>query len=179
MLRFKPQTILAKLRGTGGGAGTTDNTETERQDDTVRSLGVLTVVLAFISTFLNAVSGILDKYLMSTGDITDGQLQFWYLLFMVVYYGLYVIATKTKITAGVWKNPYVWLIAVLFMIADRCLFIANGMEGSRVTVMTLLKQICCVVTIIGGKIVFKEKNIGYRLICAAVVILGIVLAAVK
>ena len=140
---------------------------------------MLTVVLAFISTFLNAVSGILDKYLMSTGDITDGQLQFWYLLFMVVYYGLYVIATKTKITAGVWKNPYVWLIAVLFMIADRCLFIANGMEGSRVTVMTLLKQICCVVTIIGGKIVFKEKNTGYRLICAAVVILGIVLAAVK
>ena len=142
------------------------------------SLSPFIVLLAFISTFLNAVSGTLDKIIMSTGDITDGQLQFWYLLFMLLYYGIYVIVTKTKITKGVWKNPYVWLIATLFMIADRCLFIANGDPASRVTVMTLLKQVCCVVTIIGGRIVFKEKDITYRLFCAAVVIAGIVLAAV-
>ena len=142
------------------------------------SAGVFTSVLAFVSTFLNAVSGILDKIIMSTGEITDGQLQFWYMLFMLIYYGIYVLATRTKITKSVWKNPYVWLISLLFIVADRCLFIANGMEGSQVTVMTLLKQVCCVITIIGGRIVFKEKNILYKLFCALIVIGGIVCAVI-
>ncbi|MBP5249593.1 MAG: DMT family transporter [Lachnospiraceae bacterium] len=171
LLRFKPDRI-------GGNAAE----KAEPQGNTHKALftaGSITVILAFVSTFLNAVSGMLDKMIMSTGKISDGQLQFWYMLFMVVYYGLYVIFTKTKITAGVWKNPYVWLIAILFIIADRCLFIANGDPASKVTVMTLLKQVCCVVTIIGGRIVFKEKNIGYKLFCAAVVISGIVLAAIR
>ena len=42
--------------------------------------------------------------------------------------------------------------------------------------MTLVKQSSCVVAIIGGRLVFGEKNIGYKLICAGVVIAGIVLA---
>ncbi len=170
MLRFKPHLVYRFFGKEADPANVTG--------PALASLSPFIVLLAFISTFLNAVSGTLDKIIMSTGDITDGQLQFWYLLFMLLYYGIYVIVTRTKITKGVWKNPYVWLIATLFMIADRCLFIANGDPASRVTVMTLLKQVCCVVTIIGGRIVFKEKDITYRLFCAAVVIAGIVLAAI-
>lgn len=134
-------------------------------------------ILAFVSTFLNALSGMLDKILMGGGNITSGQLQFWYMLFMVVYYGIYVVATKCKIDwKGVLKNPYVWLISILFVIADRCLFIANGYGASRVTVMTLLKQVCCIVTIAGGRFIFKEKNTLQRFVCAAVIIAGIVIS---
>ena len=50
------------------------------------------------------------------------------------------------------------------------------MADSKVTVMTLIKQSGCIVTILGGKLVFNEKGVGYKLICAAVVITGIVLA---
>lgn len=132
-------------------------------------------VLAFISTFLNAVSGMMDKILMGTGNITSGQLQFWYMLYMVVYYAVYVLITRTKINwKTIFKNPYVWVISILFVVADRCLFIANGYADSRVTVMTLLKQVCVIVTIVGGKIIFKEKNTLHRFICAAIVITGIV-----
>ncbi|MBO4807821.1 MAG: EamA family transporter [Lachnospiraceae bacterium] len=138
----------------------------------------IVLIMAFVSTFLNAVSGNLDKYLMSTGNVTSGQLQFWYMLFMLIYYGIYVLVTKTKITKSVWKNGYVWLISILFFVADRCLFIANGYPESKVTVMTLLKQICVVVTILGGRLIFKEKNIGYKLFCAGVVVAGIVIAAI-
>lgn len=134
-------------------------------------------ILAFVSTFLNALSGMLDKILMGGGNITSGQLQFWYMLFMVLYYGIYVAATKCKINwKGVLKNPYVWLISILFVIADRCLFIANGYGASRVTVMTLLKQVCCIVTIAGGRFIFKEKNTLQRFVCAAVIIAGIVIS---
>ena len=135
-------------------------------------------ILAFVSTFLNAVSGILDKILMRTGNVTSGQLQFWYMLFMLVYYGIYVLVTKTKINfKTIFKNPYVWVISILFVVADRCLFMANGYADSRVTVMTLLKQICCIVTIIGGKLIFKEKDTLKRFICAVIIIAGIVVAS--
>ena len=42
------------------------------------------VLLAFVSCILNAVSGTLDKILMK--DMNSSQLQFWYMLFLVIYY---------------------------------------------------------------------------------------------
>lgn len=131
------------------------------------------VILAFISCFLNAVSGFFDKVLMK--DITSSQLQFWYMLFLIGYYLIYVLITRTKISLSTFKNIWVWLLAIMFVIGDKALFIANGMPESRITVMTLIKQSGCLVTIIGGKFIFKEKNTGYRFFCAAIVIIGIVI----
>ena len=143
----------------------------------VEKVSTIIYVLAFVSTFLNAVSGMLDKILMGGGNITSGQLQFWYMFYMVIYYGIYVLLTKTKVNfKSVFKNPYMWTISILFVIADRCLFIANSYGASRVTVMTLLKQVCCIVTIIGGRIIFKEKNTLQRFVCAIVIIAGIVIS---
>jgi len=140
-------------------------------------VAVYIYVLAFVSTFLNAVSGMLDKILMGGGNITSGQLQFWYMFYMVIYYGIYVLVTKTKINwKTIFKNPYLWIISILFVIADRCLFVANSYPDSRVTVMTLLKQICCIVTIVGGKLIFKEKNTLQRFVCAVIIIAGIVIS---
>lgn len=86
-----------------------------------------------------------------------------------------MLLTGTKLSKTIWKNGWIWLLAILFVAADKALFVANGMEGSRVTVMTLLKQSGCVVTILAGKFIFKEKNVGYKLICAAVIVAGIVI----
>lgn len=135
---------------------------------------VIYVLSAFASCILNAVSGLMDKLLMR--DISSSQLQFWYMLFLVSYYGIYLVVTRTTIRKSVLKNGWIWLLSLLFVIADRALFIANGMEGSRVTVMTLIKQSGCVVTILAGKFIFKEKNIGYKLFCAAVIVAGIVIS---
>ena len=136
----------------------------------------LYVILALVSCILNAVSGTMDKYLMST-DMTSGQLQFWYMLFLVLYYALYIIIRRVKMDwKGMVKNHWIWILAVLFVLADRALFIANGYAESKVTIMTLIKQSGCIVTILGGKFIFKEKNIGYKLLCAAVIIAGIVVA---
>lgn len=160
MLKYKPKSQRAD-------GGTEDRVAT------------IIYIMAFASTFLNAISGTLDKVLMSTGNVKSGQLQFWYTFFMLVYYGLYALVTKAHINwKSVLKNPYVWVISILFVVADRCLFVANSYPESRVTVMTLLKQACCIVTIAGGKFIFKEKNTLQRLICALVIISGIVIATV-
>lgn len=141
--------------------------------DNVRSVYVL---LAFVSCLLNAVSGLLDKILMK--DINDSQLQFWYMLFLMAFYGIYLLVTRTPLRASAWKNGWIWLLSILFIIADRALFMANGMEESKVTVMTLIKQSGCIVTILAGKYIFGEKNISYKLFCAAVIIAGIVIAVI-
>ncbi len=132
------------------------------------------VVMAFASCLLNAVSGLLDKILMR--DITSTQLQFWYLLFLTLFYLLFILISRSPVN---WRrafgNRWVWLLSLLIVVADRALFVANGMEGSRITVMTLLKQAGCVVTILAGRFLFREKNTTHKLVCAAVIIAGIVI----
>ena len=135
------------------------------------------VVLAFLSCLFNSISGFMDKILMK--DITSSQLQFWYMLFIVLYYALYILIKKEKIRLNVVKNRWVWLLAVMFVIGDKALFIANANPASKITVMTLIKQSACIVTILGGKFIFKEKGITYKLFCALIVILGIVLGVLK
>ncbi|MBO7486413.1 MAG: EamA family transporter [Spirochaetaceae bacterium] len=131
------------------------------------------VVIALVSCLLNALSGFMDKILMKS--ITSSQLQFWYMLFLVLYYVIYVLVKKEKISLSVFKNRWIWLLAAMFVIGDKALFIANGMAESRVTVMTLIKQSSCLVTILGGYFMFKEKDTLYRMFCALVIIFGIVL----
>ena len=130
------------------------------------------VVCAFLSCILNAISGFLDKILMK--QMNSSQLQFWYMLFMLLLYLGYCVVFEVHID---WrkslKNHWIWILSILFVVADKALFLANGYPDSRITVMTLIKQSGCIVTILGGKLVFKEKNIGYKLICAAVIIAGI------
>ncbi len=137
------------------------------------SVKTIYIVFAFISCIMNALSGLMDKILMK--DMTSSQLQFWYMLFLVSYYGIYMLISRTKLSRDIWKNGWIWLLSILFVAADKALFIANGMADSRVTIMTLVKQSGCVVTILAGKLIFKEKNVGYKLFCAAIIVLGIVI----
>jgi len=133
------------------------------------------VGMALICCLFNGISGTMDKVLMRS--MTSVQLQFWYMFFLSGFYGLYLLIRRIRIDwKNVLKNGWIWLMAILFVIGDRALFVANGMPDSRVTVMTLIKQSSCVMAIVGGRLVFREKNIGYKLICAAVVIAGILLA---
>ncbi len=155
LLKYRPR----KLKAEGSG----------------ESVEVKYVVLAFASCLLNAVSGLLDKVLM--GKMSSSQLQFWYLLFLTLMYLAFILLTRTPIKAsGVIRNKWVWLLSLLVVVADRALFLANGAEGSRITVMTLIKQSGCVVTILAGRFLFREKDTAHKLVCAAVIVAGIVIA---
>ncbi len=135
------------------------------------------LVLSVASCLLNAVSGFMDKKLLGTGDIDSSQLQFWYMLYMTALYGAYILARRVPLRLGTLKTNY-WIIilSVLFVAADRALFIANEDPASQVTVMTLIKQSSVIITVLTGKLFFKEKHILKRSICAAIVIAGICIA---
>ncbi len=143
--------------------------------DAEQGVAVRYVVMAFASCALNAVSGLLDKILMK--DISSAQLQFWYLFFLALMYLVFLPVSRTSVNLrSAVRNGWVWLLSLLIVIADRALFIANGMEGSRITVMTLLKQAGCIVTILAGRYLFKEKNTTHKLVCALIIMAGIVIA---
>lgn len=133
------------------------------------------VVLALLSCALNAVSGFLDKVL--TKDVTASQLQFYYMLFLTLLYLFYMLFSKTKVSVkGSIKNYWIWILAILFVIADKSLFMANAIPESRITIMTLVKQAGCVVSLAAGKFLYKEKNMLHKCVCTAIIVAGIVVA---
>ncbi|MCQ2518277.1 MAG: EamA family transporter [Lachnospiraceae bacterium] len=147
------------------GAGTTDTD----------SVPMKYFILALASCMLNSVSALLDKVLLK--DVTDTQVQFWYMLFLVIFYAVYILVRREKISKKAFKNKWIWLLAVMFVIGDKALFIANKYVDSRLAVMTLLKQCGCFVAIVGGKFIFKEKDIRYKLFCTFIIFVGIFLGA--
>lgn len=166
LLLYRYQTGEKRMRK--GDGAVLKKPQTEKVEFTI-------VCFALLSCLLNGVSGTMDKILML--KISSTQLQFWYMLFLVLFYLLYIIFTKTKINLlSALKNYWIWILSIIFVIGDKALFIANQSPDSKVTIMTLLKQACCIVTILAGKFIFKEKNIGYKLFCAGVIIAGIVIA---
>lgn len=132
----------------------------------------LFIIMIFISCILNALSGCLDKIFLM--DVSSKELQFWYMFYLTIFYGLYFVIRRIKIDSTVWKNKWIYLLSLLFFIGDRALFIANENPASKVTIMTLLKQSACIISILSGKFIFKEKNISYKLISAVIILSGIV-----
>lgn len=138
-----------------------------------KSSNTFFICLAFLSCILNAVSGLLDKILMK--EMNSSQLQFWYTFFLFVYYSIYALVRRVKINKGIWKNIWVWFLAVGIIVMDKALFIANGYPESQITIMTMIKQSSVIIAILSGKFIFREKNILQKMICAAIIIIGILI----
>lgn len=133
-------------------------------------LGVLSAAL--INCILNSISGTMDKVLMKSMEAD--QLQFWFMLFLLLIYGAILIVKKEKISLKSLRGNY-WipLMSISLIVGDRLLFIANGSPESEVTIMTVIKQSSVLITVLTGWIFFKEKNIAYKLMCAMIILCGI------
>lgn len=106
---------------------------------------------------LKDIASIIDKEIMTY--VTPSQLQFWFLLFSTIIY-------------------WILLASIFLVFGDKLLFIANNIPESKVTIMTVIKQISTIEIIILGKLLFKEKNILKKLLCSILVILGIILTII-
>jgi uncharacterized membrane protein len=137
------------------------------------------IILLLISCFFSAVSSIIDKVLL--GYVNCGQLQFWYLLFSAIMFWVVLLCNKQKpkINAkALIKNYWIVLLAGVLVIADKLFFMSAEIPESKMSIITSIKQLAVIETIILGKIMFKEKNIIKKLLCAILVIAGVVLTIV-
>lgn len=154
------------------------NTPTAALDDaSAPSRNAHFVLMAFAYALCNSISGTIDKYLRSDNRVSINQLQYWFMLFLLIEYAAYFLIRRIPIRpASLIRNYWVYLLAILLILGDRALFWANA-GASRVTVMTLLKQSSAVCSVIGGRLVFHEKGIGRKLICTGIILVGIAITA--
>ena len=161
------------------------NLKTKTRDGVDEKPKKLVLLLVLASCILNSVSALLDKLILAENGcvllggefITTSQLQFWYMLYLTSFYGIYILIKREKISfKKSVTSPVIWIMSLLFIVADRALFIANADPQSRLTIMTLIKQSSVLVTITLGKIIYKEKHILYRILCAILIICGIVIS---
>ena len=144
------------------------NTET-------KGMTIITLTAALLNCFFNAVSGTMDKVLMQY--MNSSQLQFWFMLFMTLIYGVILLVRREKVYISHLKSNY-WIIimSLSLIIGDKLLFEANASPLSEVTVMTIIKQSSVLVTVLTGWLFFKEKHILYKLFCTAIILSGIFVA---
>lgn len=146
------------------------NKATNKEEGKERSVKLIALLL--ISCFFSSISAIIDKKVLL--HITSGQLQFWFLLFLTMYYWIILIIRKEKINfEKIKKNYWIPIAAIALVVSDRFLFIANENVDSKVIIMTMIKRLSVIISIILGKILFKEKDIIKKLLYSILIILGI------
>ncbi len=149
------------------------NSKKEKTSAGQVTLSVITASL--LCCFFNSVSGTMDKVLMQY--MTSSQLQFWFMLFMTLIYGVIILIRKEKISIkSVKTNLWIPLMSLSLIIGDKLLFEANANPASEVSLMTVIKQSAVIVTVTVGCVVFKEKHFVYKILCTAVVLAGIFVA---
>ncbi len=148
----------------------------KNQGNDGKKIRIIMVFTVLAYTLCNSISSVMDKVL--TKNMTPGQLQFWFMFFSVIFYGIILVLKKEKVSLKTLKTNYwVPLMGFMLVFGDRLLFIANSSPKSKVTVMTLLLQCSVVVTIVLGKLIYKEKQFLYKLFCAGIIIAGIVIGS--
>ena len=147
------------------------NTTTDTDENKKSSFKV--ILLFLISCFFSSVSSIIDKKVLA--DISSSQLQLWFYLFLTVYFWIIVFVKQKKVDFKKLKvNYWVPVIAILLVLSDRVLFMANKDSSSKASIIVVLKQLSAVISIILGKIIFKEKDIIKKLLYSLFIIAGVV-----
>ena len=146
-----------------------------KKDTDKKQVSVAIIFVALLSCFLTSISGVLDKVLMKNMD--SSQLQFWFMLFMTLIYGIILIIKKEKISfKNIKTNYWIPLMSLSLVLGDKLWFEANANPLSEVTLMTLIKPSAVIITILIGKFAFKEKNVLYKLLCSIIILAGIAIA---
>ena len=93
----------------------------------------------------------------------------------ICYFIIFVIKQQTNNIKETLSNYWIILAAILLTVGDRLLFVANSNPDSKVSIMTILKQLSTIELLILGKIMFKENNILKKLACLSLIFIGIII----
>ena len=128
------------------------------------------VVLAAV---LGAASGLYDKYLM--GRFNNMVVQAWYNIYQLFIMGgvlMILWLPKRKST-----TPFRWdwciiLISIFLSAADFVYFYALGMDGSMISIVSMVRRGSVIVSFLFGAMVFREKNLKSKAVDLILVLIG-------
>ena len=128
------------------------------------------IVLAAV---LGAASGLYDKYLM--GRFNNMVVQAWYNIYQLFIMGgvlMILWLPKRKST-----TPFRWdwciiLISIFLSAADFVYFYALGMDGSMISIVSMVRRGSVIVSFLFGAMVFREKNLKSKAVDLILVLVG-------
>lgn len=135
--------------------------------------------LAFGATLMGAVSGLYDKYLLRS--LPALEVQAWYSLYQLCIMGITISLLKRSRHAD--ASPFVWrwsipCIALFLTLADLAYFYALSLDGSMISVVSMIRRGSVIVSFFYGALALHEKNIGLKLVDLGILLIALVLLVV-
>ena len=126
------------------------------------------------ATVMGAVSGLYDKFLLRLYEPL--QVQAWYSLYQCVIMGTVVMIIKRMSRD---TTPFVWrwtipCIALFLTIADVAYFYSLSIDGSMISVVSMIRRGSVLVSFLFGVAVLREKNVKMKLIDLSILLVGLI-----
>ena len=140
------------------------------------------VYFLVLAAVFGAVSGLYDKYLMA--PVTEGGLglarmavQSWYNLYQCVLMGLMLLLLwwpqRQSTTHMHWHWSIVF-ISLFLSAADFVYFYALSLPDAMISIVSMIRRGSVIVSFLFGAAVFREKNLGGKVVDLLLVLLGMV-----
>lgn len=126
-----------------------------------------------LAALLGAISGLYDKFLM--GRFNNMVVQSWYNIYQLFIMGGVLMVLwwpKRKITTPFRWDACILLISLFLSAADFVYFYALGMDGSMISIVSMVRRGSVVVSFLFGAMIFREKNLKSKVTDLLLVLLG-------
>lgn len=134
----------------------------------------------FAAAVLGAVSGLYDKFLMTSPEnggvgLSPLEVQSWFNLYQCLMMGLVLVVlwwpVRRKSTPFRWKWT-IPLISIFLALADAAYLYALSQPGALISVVSMVRRGSVLVSFSVGAFVFHEKNLGAKIFDLFLILLG-------
>lgn len=128
-----------------------------------------------LAALLGAVSGLYDKYLM--GRFDNMVVQAWYNVYQLFLMGgvlMFLWWPKRKTTTPFHWDWCIILISVFLSAADFVYFYSLSLDGSMISIVSMVRRSSVLVSFFFGAMIFREKNLTSKAIDLVLVLLGMI-----
>ena len=133
------------------------------------------VVFVVLAALLGAASGLYDKYLM--GRFDRMAVQAWYNVYQLPMMGAALLAlwlpSRRRTTPFRW-DWCILLISLFLSAADFVYFYALSLEGSMISIVSMVRRGSVVVSFLCGALLFREKNLKSKAVDLLLVLIGMI-----
>ena len=125
------------------------------------------------ATLLGAVSGLYDKYIMTSLSpmFVQSWFNFYQMIIMAVICALMWYPKRHQTTPFHWSRA-IPLISIFICLADFAYFTSLNDPDSMISVVSLVRRSSVIISFICGVIIFKERNIKAKLLDLALLLAG-------
>ncbi|MBQ6612109.1 MAG: EamA family transporter [Alistipes sp.] len=133
----------------------------------------------FAAMLLGVVSGLYDKYIISTHELDPTFVQSWFsvyqfMMMTIISCVVWLPKRSTERLEWRWSIP---LISLFVTCADFCYYHALDMEGSMIAVVSMIRRSSVIVTFVCGALLFGERNLRTKALDLVLILIGMILLA--